>query len=1088
MARADYTEDAMVQQPAISQLINMGWQYTHAFDTEFKNGVSTLGRRTQHDVILVNDLRPALKRINPDVPDSVIEEAIARIQQRGLNVDLIKENERRYDEFLREPIRGLSGTNAQGKTQDYSVRVIDFNCIENNTFHIVDELWVANPINERKRPDLLAFINGLPLVFFEFKNTHVSKDYAYKGNLSDYKDKIPHLFDYNALVIISNMLEASYGSITAPLDQFKQWKRNDENDPEPPVGENQQPRLLAGLMQPKTLLDMIENFILFERPVTGGIHKIVARNHQYLGVNRVIDRLNSTDPTVQAEVKAGRLGVFWHTQGSGKSYSMVFLTEKIQRKMGGAYSFILVTDRTELDDQISETYVNCGKASTDSDRIVSGKQLKQKLVSGNQSYLFTMVHKYNQVVKEPYSERDNIIVISDEAHRSQYGDLANNMRAALPNAKFLGFTGTPLMDSPEDQKTQEWFGDYVSIYNFQRAVADKATVPLVYENHGALLKLNADDQLNQSIADRIERARQNGKSEETIEKLVRAAQSDYQILTAPKRLAEVAADIVQHYPSRWKAVDGSNSKAMLVCLDRPTCLKMYQLITEKWQVLIAEKEAKLAQEQDGMPINDPYLVEQAEHLAWLKATEFAVVISGEQNEIADLKQQVDHRGQPLDIQPHREKMQLRKLDQEFKDAKNPLRFVIVCAMWLTGFDVKSLATLYLDKPMQGHTLMQAIARANRVTGGKKNGLIVDYNGMLDSLRKALSVFAVGQTSPTQKAVDPLLDPEIPFQEYQAALTDMLTYGQQQGADIAALVAAPAEQRAQVLYDCQNALSGSKQTRAEFMARYRDLEQRYNNLLPSTDVIPSKPYLDALRAVYRQFASKEPTDSIFAELQSIQNLVNKHLSVEAKPAAEALKEYDLTQIDFVRLQQEFAKTQYKQSVMLALQDRIEQALQRLLAQNDKRYAFMEQYEKILERLNKNRSDVEIQKIFEELVRVHSALSEEEMRYVREGLNSDYELALFDKLDQPKLSKADRDALKQFAVELLAQIKDTVAKLQDWKEQESGKAAVKNLILGQIYTSELLSAQAFPFDQRQPYVDEIFQYVLSHQFIEQSATMS
>lgn len=1078
MARRDWTETVLVQQPAIEHLTRLGWQHTHAFDTEFKNGQSTLGRNSEHEVILINDLRLALQRINPDAPAPVIEEAIQRLQQRALKVDLIKENERRYQAFIKTPITNITGINAQGKSQDYSIQVIDFNRLENNVFRIVDELWIANPINERKRPDLLAFINGLPIVFFEFKNTHVSKDYAYKGNFSDYKDKIPHLFDYNALVVISNMFEASYGSLTAPLDQFKQWKRNHENDPEPPANENQLPRLLTGLMQPKTLLDMLENFILFERPPTGGIHKIVARNHQYLGVNRVIERLQSTSPTIQAEVRAGKLGVFWHTQGSGKSYSMVFLTEKIRRKLANDYSFVLVTDRTELDDQISETYINCGKAQSDTDRIVSGKQLKQKLMNGNQPYLFTMVHKYNQLVTEPYSTRDNIIVISDEAHRSQYGDMANTMRAALPNAKFLGFTGTPLMNSPDDQKTQAWFGDYVSVYNFQRAIADGATVPLVYENHGAALHLAADESLNQRILERIEQARKNGKSEETIEKLVRAAQSDYNFLTAPKRLAMIAEDIVNHYKDRWKAVEGNNSKAMLVCLDRPTCLKMYALLTEKWQLLIAQQQVKLAQEREGMPEDDPFLVELAEHIAWMRHTEFAVVVSSEQNENAELTEHQDHQGKPLDITPHRAKMQSRKLDKEFKDANNPFRFVIVCAMWLTGFDVKSLATLYLDKPMQGHTLMQAIARANRVGGGKKHGLIVDYNGMLQSLRKALSVFAVGQTSTTQPAVDPLLDSNEPFQAYQQSMQQMLAYITHYQAPLDELLASDSKNRAQLLRTCRDALSGSKQIRAEFMARFRDLEQRYNNLLPSTDVLPSKPYLDALRAIYRQFSTTAPTDSIAAELQSIQNLINKHLSVTAKTAVDAAKEYQLTHIDFDRLQQEFSKTEHKKTALLDLQDRIERALQRLIAQNDKRYQFMERYQAILESLNNDLSDVTIQQIFDELIKVYSALSEEEVRYVKEGLDNEYELALFDKLDKPKLTKAERSALKQFAKALLDKIQKAIAKLQDWTSQESSKENIRMIIFGEVYTSDFLPSESFPFEERDQYVDEIFQYVIGH----------
>jgi type I restriction enzyme R subunit len=1074
MARRDWTEDALVQQPAIETLKSMGWSHTRAFDTEFKDGISKLGRSSFHTAILVKDLREALIRLNPTAPEKVIDDAISQLTQHDARHTLIQRNEQRYD-LLKQGVQ-VDGLDAQNRPMTYMLKVIDFQNIANNSYHIVDELWIANSLNERKRPDLLAYVNGLPLVFFEFKNTHVSKDYAFKGNLSDYKDKIAHLFDYNAIVVLANGFEASYGSITAPLDQFKQWKRNFESDPEPDPTRNQLPVLLAGLMQPKTLLDMIENFILFENGAQG-VHKIVARNHQFLGVNRVIERLTSSDPLIQAEVQAGRLGVFWHTQGSGKSYSMVFLTEKILRTISSDYSFILVTDRTELDDQISKTYADCGKASRQTDQMVSGLQLKQKLSSGNQPYIFTMVHKYNQSVKTAYSERANIIVISDEAHRSQYGDLANNMRAALPNAKFLGFTGTPLMSTPEDQTTKEWFGDYVSVYNFQRAVADGATVPLVYENHGAKLNLIPDSDLNERVLERIEQARKNGKSEEALEKLLRAAKSDYVMLTAPKRLDVIAEDIVNHYANRWLAVENQNSKALLVCLDRVTCLKMHVLIVEKWLALIALKQVKLDKEKSDLPSYDSHVIELESHLNWMKETEFCVVVSGEQNELSEIKLHKDHNGNPLDMKSHRENIQKRELDQEFKNDKNP-RFVIVCAMWLTGFDVKSLATLYIDKPMQGHTLMQAIARANRVGGGKKHGLIVDYNGMLQSLRKALSVFAVGQPSAGQKEVDPLLDSEVPFGEYETALDEAFDYARQLGAPIDELVLAVSKDRAQLLRDCQNALSHSKETRATFMARYRDIEQRYNNLLPSTDVIPSEPSLHALRAIYRQFTSKDPTESILPELQSIQNLVNANIAVYGKVPSEAGKKYHLTDIDFDRLRLEFVQTQHKATKILELQDRIESALQRLIAQNDKRYNFMETYQGIVENNNNDSSDVNIQKTFDELMKIHEALTEEEKRYVKEGFESDYELALFDKLDKPQLAKKEREELKRFAHELLQKIQQRAQELQDWGAQTSSKADIKNLILGEIFINKLIPESHFPYPERERYADELFQYVMGH----------
>jgi type I restriction enzyme, R subunit len=483
------------------------------------------------------------------------------------------------------------------------------------------------------------------------------------------------------------------------------------------------------------LLDLVEDFILFDR-TEGDVHKIVARNHQYLGVNRVIAKLLSEEPGDMAEVAAGRLGVFWHTQGSGKSYSMIFLTEKIHRKISGKYTFVVMTDRNELDEQIFGTYTGCGAATNKKAKARDGKGL-EKLLKENNRYVFSLIHKFHRLVGEAYSPREDIIVISDEAHRTQYGRLAINMRKALPHAKFIGFTGTPLIDNAEKQMTKEVFGDYISVYDFQRAVNDKATLPLFYENRGEKLEI-VDEEVNRRIEERIEAARAAGDlDQEQEEKLYRELARDYPILTSPTRLGKVAEDFVKHYHQRWQT-----GKAMIVCIDKITCVKMYDRITKEWRETWEALEAKVAAEEERFAkagkSPDKFLKTRRAQVEWMKETEICVVVSQEQGEVEEF------RKWELDIIPHREKMVHRDLDLEFKKPGHPFRVVIVCAMWLTGYDVKCLATLYLDKPMKGHTLMQAIARVNRIGGGKKNGLIIDYNGMLKSLRQALATFAQGE--------------------------------------------------------------------------------------------------------------------------------------------------------------------------------------------------------------------------------------------------------------------------------------------------------------------------------------------------------
>ncbi len=490
-----------------------------------------------------------------------------------------------------------------------------------------------------------------------------------------------------------------------------------------------------GLCTPANLLDFVRNFIFFDE-TTQPTTKILARNHQYLGVNRaftaVRDRLERPNPD--------KLGVFWHTQGSGKSYSMAFLGEKVHRLLPGSYTFVIVTDRDDLDNQISSTFSNLG-ANTDKTQATSGEHLTE-LLRKNHRYVFTLIHKFNQP-GTIYSQRDDIIVICDEAHRTQYGLLADNMRAGLPNAAFIAFTGTPLMNSPEDQKTRQTFGDYISTYNFQRAIEDGATVPLYYDNRGEKLtfeydgrvtSVSNDEAFNRKIAEELERYDLDADDEASIR---RRLGKDYTILTAKDRLDRIAEDLVAHYLERWQT-----GKAMLVCLDKITAVRIHGFIDKYWKQAIDRQRKRLKHARD-----EQEATEKREHLEWLTETEYLVVVSESQNEVATFREW------DIDIEPHRRTIKTRKLDTEFRDPKHPFRLAIVCAMWLTGFDVKTLSTLYIDKPMQGHNLMQAIARANRVAEGKRNGLLVDYNGLLKSLRAALSKYARGEAPVSEDETD-----------------------------------------------------------------------------------------------------------------------------------------------------------------------------------------------------------------------------------------------------------------------------------------------------------------------------------------------
>lgn len=595
MSKKSYSEDLLIQAPTAELLEKqLGWQTAFAQGDEGFEADSLLGRSSNTEVVLNREVLAALKRLNPGLPPEAYDQALAQVLQDDITKTLIALNEEKY-KLLRDGVP-VKYRDPAGRLVDKRLRLIDFDRPEHNQYLAVRELWVRGRLWLR-RPDVIGYVNGLPLVFIELKRFEVHIDSAYKKNYSDYLDTIPHLFHWNALVVISNGHDAQYGSITGTREHFYRWKRLDEDDPEPGKNQPLLPILLRGMLDKARLLDIVENFVVFDAS-EGSTNKIVARNHQYLGVNRVIGRLSSEDPTIRAEVRAGQLGVFWHTQGSGKSYSMLFLTEKIHRKISGSYTFVVITDRTELDDQIASTYTNAGRANSKTDQAASGDALRRMLRDQNRRYVFGLIQKYRERVLEAYSERDDIIVISDEAHRTQYGRLALNMRKGLPHAMFLGFTGTPLIDTGEKQLTREVFGDYVSIYDFQRAVADGATLPLFYENRGEKLKI-VDPQVNERIAEYIEAARQAATSEDPWtddkeEKLYRKLACDYPILTSPTRLEKVAQDFVDHFHQRWKVVDKGGGKAMMVCLDKITCVKMHDLIVARWQEKIARLEASIA--------------------------------------------------------------------------------------------------------------------------------------------------------------------------------------------------------------------------------------------------------------------------------------------------------------------------------------------------------------------------------------------------------------------------------------------------------------------------------------------------------------
>ena len=491
----DYSEDKLIEQTCIGIFKDqLGWSTANVQLGESFGINGTLGRDSEADTILKRDFYQALQDHNPGLPTSAYDIAYETITENIITKSLPETNFEKY-QYLKDGIP-VTYKNDKGEIiKNKKLQLFDFTNPRNNRFLAVQQLWVEGKSKRRKRPDIVCFVNGIPLVFIELKAHHRKVRVAYEENLKDYKATIPHLFHCNAFIILINGIESKIGAITSRFEHFHEWKRIREDE----EGVISLETIIRGTCDKTSLLDLFVNFILYDTSV-GSVVKLIARNHQFLGVNKAIThilnlRKNYATGAITAE-ESRKLGVFWHTQGSGKSYSMVFLCQKINRVLGGSNTFVLLTDRLELDRQIYGTFDSVGASVNKTARASNGKRLKE-LLKSDEKYIFTLIHKFN--FEETLTERENIIVISDEAHRTQGGSLALNLRKALPNASFIGFTGTPLFK--DDQMTRRIFGDYVSVYDFKRSVEDGATVPLYYENRGEKLKL-----VNPTITDQIREA------------------------------------------------------------------------------------------------------------------------------------------------------------------------------------------------------------------------------------------------------------------------------------------------------------------------------------------------------------------------------------------------------------------------------------------------------------------------------------------------------------------------------------------------------------------------------------------------------
>ncbi|HOH62337.1 MAG TPA: type I restriction endonuclease subunit R [Bacilli bacterium] len=1011
-----FNEDNLIEKPAIKIFTeSLGYQFVNAFKEKYGANfylnvdAPCLGRENTSEVVLTHILRESLKNLNPGVKGEIIELAIEELTKDRSLMSLVSANKEIYN-LIKNGIN-VSYLDEDGSNCDERIKVVDFNEVGNNDFLLVSQFWITGDMYKR-RADLIGFINGLPLIFIEFKAVHKNLKDAFSNNLKDYKDSIPQLFWYNAFIILSNGIESKIGSITSEFEHFNEWKKiNSEGE----RGIVSLDTIIKGICAKDKFIDLFENFILFDI-LAGKEVKIAAKNHQYLGVNNAITSLKQVKENKE---ERGRLGVFWHTQGSGKSYSMIFFSQKVLRKFQGNYTFLVVTDRQELDGQIYKNFANVGAVKEPEDSVHASSIVHlRELLSGDHRIVFTLIQKFQMREGEKQfpvlSDRSDIIVMTDEAHRSQYDLLALNMRNALPHANFIGFTGTPLIKG-EEQETVETFGDYVSVYNFRQSVEDGATVPLYYENRIPSLQLKAEE-LELGVNNLLEEVELDEDQEK---KLVREFEREYHLITREDRLNEIAKDCITHFNER-----GNDGKAMFVTIDRLTAVKMYNKLKA----------------QPGCP-------------------DIAVVISSSQNEIDYFKKY------GLDIVPHRQRMANEDLETKFKDPNDPLRIVIVCNMWLTGFDVQCLSTLYIDKPMKNHTLMQTIARANRVYIGKENGLIVDYIGVFRNLQKALAVYATG----TDDVNNPIKPKEDLVQNLEFQIKLVNDFCNNLKIDLEKIKKSDELEKIQIIEEAVDIILTSEESQKKYLAMADQAVRFFGAILPDKS---ANRYFEQVK-LFRVLANrirvltKKEVD-IEAIADKIERILDQSIEADGYKIKDNSKITDLSKIDFEKLKNYFSNEK-KHIATEKLKAEIENKLKDMIKLNSKRMDLADKFKKLIEEYNSGAKNIE--EFFEELMKFAQGLNEEEKRSARENL-SEEELAIFDLLYKNDLSEKEKNKIKKVAHEILEKLNKGNKLVLDWRKKQQARADVRVTIRDIVFTD---LPESYSQNEKQACFDFVYQHV-------------
>jgi type I restriction enzyme R subunit len=1057
------TEDK-IEAFTIEQLQSLGWEYTYGLS--IAPGSEHQERETYEQVILIGRLRAAVARLNPHIPESYREQAIQKVL-RIYSPDLLHNNET-FHQFLVEKVR--VPYQQDGYERSHEVALVDFSNASNNQFLVVNQYTIIEN-NQNKRPDVLLFVNGLPLVLIELKNAADEQATIRKAfdQIQTYKATIPSLFTCNAICVISDGMECKAGSVTAGFSRFMTWKTADGRK-EASRFKPQLETLLTGMLNPATLLDLMRNFIVFEKtkkedPKTGitqvVTEKKLAAYHQYYAVNKAVQS------SFQASGVNGdkRGGVVWHTQGSGKSLSMVFFAGKliVSPEMKNP-TIVVLTDRNDLDDQLFGTFASARQLlRQDPIQAENRDHLKELLKVASGGIVFTTIQKFlpqdGRTSYDQLSERRNIVVIADEAHRTQYGfeaklldekdtitkevigkriayGFAKYMRDALPNATYIGFTGTPIEGT--DVNTPAVFGQYVDVYDIAQAVADGATVRIYYESR--LAKVNLDDEGKRLIEEFDQELEQD---EEITEK--QKAKAKWTKLEAivgnQDRVKNLAKDIVTHFEARQSVFDG---KALIVAMSRRIAVDLY---------------------------NEIIRFRPAWHDVDLTKGTIKVVMTSSSSD------------GPVISKHHTTKQQRRNLSDRMKDPNDPLQIVIVRDMWLTGFDVPCLHTMYIDKPMRGHTLMQAIARVNRVFRDKPGGLVVDYLGIASDLKKALAFYsdsggkgdpALSQDQAVAAMLEKLEVLQQMFSEDSTTRKDILVeepeayYQNSYKFNYRRFFIVNAREKLSIILQAEEHILGLREGKERFTREVALISQAFALSIPHEKAMEIKDEVAFFQAVKSRLVKFEGTGSGKSDVE-IETAI-KQIVDEALTSDTVIDIFDAAGIkkpDISILSDEFlldVKGMKHQNLALELLKKILNDEIKIRAKTNlvKSRALLEMLESSIKRYQNNL--LSTAEIIQELINIAKEIKEADAEGERLGLSTD-EVAFYNALETNDSAVAvlGDDTLREIAREIAEKVKSNAT--IDWTIRESARAKLMVLV------RRTLTKYGYPPDKQQKAIDTV-----------------